>query len=216
MVSPGEAVRGVVFTPSESVELVLPGFFVRDTFATLGRSHRPGNVSFIDSLVRPHPQVERLARVLVGIRDLDPAHAQLCIDGVAGALLAYLLQHHGRGPAGPRAGLSPEEFRRAVEFADAAMEVRLDISSWAAALGLGVADFSRRFRRTVGLAPYAWFMRHRIDRAKGMVVDPKQSLVEIALRVGFSSQSHFTEAFRRLTGTSPARWRSENSADGIR
>ncbi|UIF90050.1 AraC family transcriptional regulator [Cupriavidus sp. UYPR2.512] len=28
------------------------------------------------------------------------------------------------------------------------------------------------------------------------------------MRLGFSSQSHFTEAFRRKVGATPARWRA--------
>ena len=37
------------------------------------------------------------------------------------------------------------------------------------------------------------------------------ALVDIALDVGFCSQSHFTEAFRRIVGLSPGQWRRERA-----
>jgi AraC-like DNA-binding protein len=35
----------------------------------------------------------------------------------------------------------------------------------------------------------------------------KLSIAEVAYRVGFSDQSHFTMIFRRFVGTTPLRWR---------
>jgi AraC family transcriptional regulator len=37
---------------------------------------------------------------------------------------------------------------------------------------------------------------------------PERSLADVASGCGFSSQSHFSEVFRRRLGTTPARWRS--------
>jgi AraC-like DNA-binding protein len=34
-------------------------------------------------------------------------------------------------------------------------------------------------------------------------------MLDIALEVGFQTQSHFTTVFKRLTGTTPRQWRSE-------
>jgi AraC-like DNA-binding protein len=31
--------------------------------------------------------------------------------------------------------------------------------------------------------------------------------VDVALAVGFQTQAHFSTVFKRLTGTTPARWR---------
>jgi AraC family transcriptional regulator len=37
-------------------------------------------------------------------------------------------------------------------------------------------------------------------------------LAEIAYRAGFASQAHFSTAFRRATGTTPARYRAETES----
>jgi len=46
-----------------------------------------------------------------------------------------------------------------------------------------------------------------VERA-AMLLSADLSLAEIALIVGFSSQAHFTQVFRKLTGTTPARSRA--------
>jgi AraC-like DNA-binding protein len=46
-------------------------------------------------------------------------------------------------------------------------------------------------------------MQRRVDRAKDLLADPQEPLCQIALSVGFSSQSHFTEAFRQREDCHP-------------
>jgi len=41
-------------------------------------------------------------------------------------------------------------------------------------------------------------MRRRIERAQEMLVGTGMTLVEVALSVGFQTQSHFTSVFKRL------------------
>jgi AraC family transcriptional regulator len=56
-------------------------------------------------------------------------------------------------------------------------------------------------------------MQRRIERAKELLRStPAPSLCDISIALGFSSQSHFTEAFRRRVGTSPAHWRQANTS----
>jgi AraC-like DNA-binding protein len=50
-------------------------------------------------------------------------------------------------------------------------------------------------------------LRRRIERAQEMLAASKTPLVEIALSVGFQSQSHFTTVFSKFVGTSPRVWR---------
>ncbi len=47
----------------------------------------------------------------------------------------------------------------------------------------------------------------RIERAKSLLANPKLPITEVALRLGFTDQSHFSTAFRRLTNTTPGRYR---------
>ena len=104
--------------------------------------------------------------------------------------------------------------QKAAEFADASMGGPLSLESWAGALDLSASEFARRFRATTGCSPYGWFMGRRINHAKQLLRETAWPLYDVAFRVGFANQSHFTEAFRRRVGVPPSRWRKEHRLTG--
>jgi AraC family transcriptional regulator len=57
------------------------------------------------------------------------------------------------------------------------------------------------------LSPINYITRQRIERAKRLLAETELPISEIALRTGFSSQSHFTTSFRRLAGVTPSSFR---------
>jgi AraC family transcriptional regulator len=46
-----------------------------------------------------------------------------------------------------------------------------------------------------------------VERARELLASTDLPLVEVALRSGFTSQSHFTRYFRKLTATTPGAYR---------
>lgn len=75
--------------------------------------------------------------------------------------------------------------------------------------GVHPVYFARAFRRRYGCAPGDYLRRCRLERALGLLRDPRRSLTDIALASGFVDQSHFTHAFRDAFGRTPARFRDE-------
>jgi AraC family transcriptional regulator len=59
----------------------------------------------------------------------------------------------------------------------------------------------------LGISPHRWLMQRRVDVAKDLMLTTDSSLVEIALKCGFSDQSHFTKVFAEVTANTPRRWR---------
>jgi len=78
------------------------------------------------------------------------------------------------------------------------------------ASGVGVhpiylaSEFRRHYQCTVGEC----IRRLRIEYACRKLSESEISLVEIALAAGFSSQSHFSSVFKRITGMTPATYRA--------
>lgn len=83
----------------------------------------------------------------------------------------------------------------------------LSLTVLAAVLNMPVDTFSRQFRATAGVSPYAFVLQRRVDRAVELLADPRRSIAEIALECGFSGQSHLTSVFGRIRGTSPSAFR---------
>lgn len=65
--------------------------------------------------------------------------------------------------------------------------------------------FLRAFRAEVGMPPYAYLESVRIGRAQKLI-EAGVSLTEAAFESGFSSQSHMTNRFRKILGTTPGQY----------
>ena len=78
------------------------------------------------------------------------------------------------------------------------------------ALGrLGRSQFLARFRAIQGCSVGDMLLRQRIEAAKRLLSEDRHALADIALMCGFAHQSHFTRAFRAVTGMPPGRWRDQ-------
>lgn len=77
----------------------------------------------------------------------------------------------------------------------------------AAALHVSPNYLHTVFLREVGMTPFAYVTEKRIRRAKRLIAAGELSMLEIAIAVGFCSQSHFNRVFREATGQTPAAYR---------
>ena len=102
--------------------------------------------------------------------------------------------------------LAPRQLRLAIEYMEAQSVGRLTLRDLAGIAGLSPSYFARAFKSTTGLPPYQWFLNVRIRRAQQMLLDSTASIAHVALATGFSDQAHFTRAFCRRVGTTPAAW----------
>jgi AraC family transcriptional regulator len=121
--------------------------------------------------------------------------------------LAYA--HDGAPPA-PRC-----RQRRDVDVIEAARDViarrfkeNLSLSDIARAVGASVFHLARIFKLRAGFSLHAYRNQLRLRAALEQLDDLDTDLTEIALDLGFSSHSHFTETFRRCFGKTPSAVRS--------
>jgi AraC family transcriptional regulator len=105
------------------------------------------------------------------------------------------------------AGLPDYELRRLNDFIETNLEGEITLAAMASACGIGTKSFVRAFAAATGKSPYQYVIAARVERAKRLIEQDRESLAEIALRCGFSHQEHLTRAFRRLTGQTPGRYR---------
>lgn len=63
------------------------------------------------------------------------------------------------------------------------------------------------FRQELGTTPIMYLQRYRINQAKHLLKESRQTITEIALNVGFSDSGYFSRIFHRETGMSPEAFR---------
>ena len=134
----------------------------------------------------------------------------LYVEAVARQLIIHLLRNYAavRGPAPGRSGQFTAAQRRAVvDFIDAHLHAALDLRTMAAAVNLSTSSFARHFKRSLGMAPYAYVMDRRLDRARRLLAETPRSVKEVAGICGFSDQAHLTRLFVRRYGTTPSAFR---------
>jgi AraC family transcriptional regulator len=104
-------------------------------------------------------------------------------------------------------GLSPKTLRRVIERLTSDSDADVSLAALASDAGLSRFHFCRAFKESTGLSPHTWLRQHQLEQAMNMLRDTDDSIVSIAAALGYSSQTAFAAAFRKLTGETPGDWR---------
>jgi len=117
-----------------------------------------------------------------------------------------------------RAGAAATAGRRDADVSEAARQViarrftdNLSLADIGREVGASVFHLARVFRRHTGFSMHAYRTQLRLRTALEQIADPQSDLLEVALSLGFSSHSHFTEAFRKNYGVTPSAARASFS-----
>jgi AraC family transcriptional regulator len=131
--------------------------------------------------------------------------------------LAHHLIHHystlTATPPRPIGGLPGRRLKLVLEYIEDTLGEPIELRSLAALAGVSARHFERAFRQSMGMPPHAYVLRRRLDAAREMLITRLELPIEhIALRLGFSSSSHFSSAFRQRIGCSPTEFRKGHAS----
>jgi AraC family transcriptional regulator len=99
--------------------------------------------------------------------------------------------------------LSVAQVARVCEYIRTNLESDLGVAELAGLVNLSPHYFSMLFRRAFGVPPHQYVLQERITEARKLLATGRMTLSELATHLGFSDQSHFSRAFRKMTGTTP-------------
>lgn len=100
--------------------------------------------------------------------------------------------------------------QRAVSAILARLSEPLDVGEVARVMGLHPNHAMRQFRRATGASIRVFIERHRIARAKRLLIDSTMPVSAVAAESGFASERRFFAVFRRETGSTPSAYRRQN------
>ena len=156
------------------------------------------------------PLLEQLALALLRAMRDGEAGTALYVDQLAQTVATHVLRNHCSGvgaQASLTAAMPVSKFTRIVDYIEATLDGELTLDAMADVAKMNPFYFARAFRRQFGESPHRYVLQRRIDLAKRLLRECDAPLVEIALRCGFASQSHFASAFRRKVGVTPSAYR---------
>jgi AraC family transcriptional regulator len=203
----GSSSRWDIPEPLNVVHLYLPQTTLQRVAREAGMA-TPGDL--VERSAHPDPITSRLllsaADVLEGSAALDALFRQQ----MAELLATRLLSAHAGTPTTFQpvtGGLSPTTLSRAIDRLRSDSDADVSLAALASDAGLSRFHFCRAFKQSTGLSPHAWLRQHQLEQAMNMLRDTDDSIVSIAAALGYSSQTAFAAAFRKLTGETPSDWR---------
>jgi len=155
-------------------------------------------------------RIAELSRVLWRELARERIGARLYVETAVGQLVVQIIREHcdiepARAPA---ISISPHKLRLAQAFIQENLSEDLSVEGIARAIGMSAFHFAHAFRAAAGVPPHRYVMQRRMERAKALLRGSELTLTEIAQRVGYSSASHFSVGFRKLTQLAPSDYRN--------
>lgn len=134
------------------------------------------------------------------------------VQGIAQAIAIHLARNYAdlvKEPSSGRPSLPGYKLRQITDWMKEHLADDFNLQQLAEVAGLSKFHFHRLFKRAAGISPSHYHTNLRMDEAKRQLRETKQSIVTIALDLGYSNPSHFAQLFRRETGLSPSDYRRQ-------
>jgi AraC family transcriptional regulator len=100
-------------------------------------------------------------------------------------------------------GLTNVQLQQAIDYIDTNLDRELSLEQIAAVINISPNYFASLFKNATGTSPHQYVIRQRVKQAEVMLSKTNWAIADIALQVGFSSQSHLNQQFKRFTGMTP-------------
>jgi AraC family transcriptional regulator len=159
------------------------------------------------------PLLAEIAYAIVSELQSETSAGRLLAETLASSLAARLIQNHVHPspvqafPLTMKRGLDRCRLSRVLDYIEDNLEGNLRLDRLASIACLSRFHFARAFKAAVGQSPHQYVSVKRLERAKALLKQGDQSLVDIAFALNFSCQANFTRAFRQATGQTPGQYR---------
>ena len=165
-----------------------------------------------------HPSLQ----CLVSMLQYESAHtlsgSRAIVNALSSVLLVLIvrayLEQGGEAPLGGILnGLRDKRLRQLIQTVVSRPEDEWNIEKMTALANLSRAQLMRLFKQQTGISPHAFVNLIRLRQAAVLLRQTADSVLSVALNVGFQSETHFGKAFKKQYGISPGQYRKNETAD---
>ena len=136
----------------------------------------------------------------------------LRVQGLAQLIATHLARNYAEIPKDTPAespSLPGFKLKQVTDWIAGHLDAEFNLDQLAAQTGLSKFHFHRLFKQATGVSPAKYQLNARMDEARRRLRETKQSVIEVALDLGYSSPSHFAQVFRRETRMTPSEYRHQ-------
>jgi len=188
-----------------------------DVVLSLSANRQAGSMSNLDladpvvsDIMSSDPVIQHLLEQFDQVRSGEHEDDGVYGDAIRLAMAARWLKLNASEQEPSAVPLQKWRLKRVIDYIEENLSGTISLVDLARVSGLSRMYFAARFRVATGVRPHEYVLRRRVERAKEMLAQTQETLSNIALDVGFQTQSHFTTVFKKFVGTSPGRWRAAN------
>ncbi len=169
----------------------------------------PDQIDLVPDLPRVDALVQQLGLALRSELELNRGRDHLYVESLVNFLAVHLLKNYSAAPPRfPAAGpLPPSTLALVTCHIQDHLDQALRLADLAALVGMSTCYFATVFKQSTGTSPHQFIVQCRLRRSQQLLQRSDATIADIAIRCGFSSQSHLTRLFRRHLGTTPRAYR---------
>jgi AraC family transcriptional regulator len=171
----------------------------------------PRSVEIVPQFLVRDPVIEAVVTQLAVEAGSDSPSGSLYAESACEFLAHHLIQRYStlsKTPARPLGGLPAHRLKVVKDYIEENLRNPIALHQLAGLARVSVRHFERAFRQSLGVPPHRYVLERRVSAARDLLLShPRLNIEEIARQLGFSSSSHFSSAFIRRTGCSPATFR---------
>lgn len=130
------------------------------------------------------------------------------INGLFHEILYHYLRYCNETAEHPTSVAVNSIARDAYEFVNENYTGDCSLCRIAEALNISPNYLHTVFVKHIGITPFEYVTQKRIEKAKKLIMAGEKTMLEIAMEIGFCSQSHFNKVFKEKTGQTPVEYRN--------
>jgi AraC family transcriptional regulator len=179
-----------------------PKFMTQIAYESTGME----SIEILPCFATPDPLIYQFCQVLISELKSGESCCHLYIEHLLAALSIHLIrQYSAKNQSSLRDpnGLSKRKLQQAISYINEHLTENLSLKDIANVVGMSPFYFTNLFRQSTGMTAYQYVIYHRIERAKQLLRTQELSIAEVSEQVGFRSQSHFSNIFRKHTNKTP-------------
>ena len=123
---------------------------------------------------------------------------------------------HKTGPLKDMTTSQPVTLINVINYIDDNLSARLNLDILSEKAGLSKFHFCRIFKSHIGVSPMKFLMSMRIAKAKKLLKREDANISKVASSLGFNDLSSFTVQFKKITGTTPIKFRKSQEKIKLR
>jgi AraC family transcriptional regulator len=174
---------------------------------------KTGRAELLPQGAMDDPFIEQIGQALTAELEHEQIHSRLFIESVTTALAIHILRNYANLQQPIRdytGGLSQPKLEQAIGFIRESLAAEdLTVAAIAAQVEMSQYYFTRLFKESMGVSPYQYIVRLRVEKAASLLRTTSLSIAAIAAQTGFSNQNQLTIQFRKIMDTAPRDYRKQ-------